>query len=89
MQGIVDRSVDGTGEYEKEETGMNIELSRKDLRLLDVTLEKELDETKVEIRHADNMDYKNCLKDREKAIVSLQQRVAVGLKEASKEDVPS
>lgn len=59
---------------------MNLELSRSDMKLLDVVLSKELDETRVEIRHSDNLEYKNCLKDREKQIDGLIARVEAGLK---------
>lgn len=58
---------------------MQMELSTRDLRLLNTMLDKELGETRVEIRHADNADYKNCLKDREKEINSLLEKVSANL----------
>ena len=63
---------------------MNVELTKKDLVPLNMMLDKELGDTRVEIRHADNMEYKACLKDREIEIDSLLKRVSDGLKEASK-----
>ena len=59
---------------------MNLELTRSDMKLLDVVLSKELDETRVEIRHSDNLEYKNCLKDREKKINDLIARLETSLK---------
>jgi hypothetical protein len=65
---------------------MNIELSRKDLSLLNMMLNKEVGDTRVEIRHSDNMDYKNCLKDREQQLDALLQRVSVALKDAPRDN---
>ena len=52
----------------QKEWDMEIETSRNDLILLQMILNKELGETRVEIRHGTNRDYKNCLKEREKQI---------------------
>jgi hypothetical protein len=52
----------------KKEKIMNIELSSQDLNLLKIMLDKELGDTRVEIRHAENNDYKQWLKDREKEV---------------------
>jgi hypothetical protein len=65
---------------------MNIELSRKDLSLLNMMLNKEVGDTRVEIRHSDNKDYKSCLKDREQQLDSLLQRVSVALKDAPRDN---
>ena len=61
-----------------------MDLTQKDLELLNMMLDKELGDTRVEIRHADNQEYKKCLKDREVEIDSLLKRIAAGLKETSK-----
>ncbi len=61
-----------------------MDLTQKDLELLNMMLDKELGDTRVEIRHADNQEYKSCLKDREVQIDSLLKRVAAGLKEAAR-----
>lgn len=63
---------------------MNIDLTRKDLSLLNMMLDKELGDTRVEIHHADNQEYKSCLKDREVEIDTLLKRIAAGLKETQK-----
>lgn len=53
---------------------MNVELSPKDIQLFNMMLGKELGDIRVEIRHSDNFEYKNCLKDREKQINSLIEK---------------
>lgn len=63
---------------------MNLDLTRKDLDLLSMMLDKELGDTRVEIHHADNQDYKSCLEEREVEIDSLLKRIAAGLKETQK-----
>ncbi len=63
---------------------MNVELTRKDLSLLNMMLDKELGDTRVEIRHADNQEYKQCLKDREVQIDSLLKRISAGLQETAR-----
>jgi hypothetical protein len=50
---------------------MNVELEPKDIVLFNLMLDKELGDTRVEIRHTDNAEYKDCLKDREKQLNSL------------------
>ena len=50
---------------------MNVELDPKDIVLLNMMLAKEIGDVRVEIRHSDNLEYKNCLKEREKQINSL------------------
>jgi hypothetical protein len=50
---------------------MNVELEPKDIVLLNMMLNKELGDTRVEARHSDNREYKNCLKEREKQLKSL------------------
>jgi hypothetical protein len=45
---------------------MNVELSKKDLELIDMLLSKEEGMTHVEIHHCFSHDYKNFLKEREK-----------------------
>ncbi len=58
---------------------MNIDLTNDDLNLLKLLLDKELDETRVEIRHASINEYKTCLKERERLINSLYAKVAEGI----------
>jgi hypothetical protein len=59
---------------------MNIELSPAEMKLLDMMLSKELGETRVEIRHSDNKEYRDCLKHRETHISGLLERIEAGLK---------
>jgi hypothetical protein len=53
---------------------MNVELEPKDIVLLNMMLNKELGDTRVEARHSDNSEYKNCLKEREKQLKSLVEQ---------------
>ena len=62
---------------------MNLDLTRADMKLLDVVLSKELGETRLEIRHSDNLEYKNCLKDREKRIDELIAKLETGINAAA------
>jgi hypothetical protein len=50
---------------------MNVELGSKDIALFNMLLAKELSDIRVEIRHSENLEYKNCLKDREQQLNSL------------------
>jgi hypothetical protein len=50
---------------------MNVDLSPKDVQFFNMILNKELGDTRVEIIHTDNGEYKNCLKEREEQIKSL------------------
>jgi hypothetical protein len=61
---------------------MQMDLAAKDLRLLNTMLDKELGETRVEIRHSSNLDYKKCLEEREVEIKSLLDRVTKELPKA-------
>jgi hypothetical protein len=47
---------------------MRLELKAEEAELLKLLLEKDLGETRVEIHHARNMDYKAHLQDREKLV---------------------
>ncbi len=60
---------------------MNIEFSNEEIRLLAMLLDKELGETRLEIRHAQNAHYKDHLKEREEQIRSMLERVAPGMEE--------
>jgi hypothetical protein len=57
---------------------MNVEFTNQDLKLLKIMLNKELADTRVEIRHTDNIDYKDSLKDRESEVSSLLKRISAG-----------
>jgi hypothetical protein len=50
---------------------MNVDLSPKDVQFFRMVLNKELGDTRVEIIHTDNEEFKNCLKEREEQIKSL------------------
>lgn len=65
---------------------MNIELNPKDLSLLNTMLNKEIGDTRVEIRHSDNMEYKSCLKDREQQLDSLLQLISARLKQSANKE---
>jgi hypothetical protein len=54
---------------------MNVELSKEDLKLIDMLLSKEEGMTRVEIHHCFSHDYKNFLKEREKHIGDLLKRI--------------
>jgi len=70
-------------EKNKGEEKMEIDFTRKDLKLMDMMLNKELGDTRLEIRHTDNSDYKNCLKDREAEINSLIAKVGMAMNQSS------
>ena len=54
---------------------MNIEFNDEDLNLLKIMLNKELGDTREEIRHTDNAAFKKALKERESEVKSLLGRV--------------
>lgn len=54
---------------------MKLEISEPELDLLQVLLVKELEETRVEIHHARNMDYKIGLEEREGLLRKLMGRL--------------
>lgn len=49
--------------------------SREELELLDQLLSLELETVKIEIHHSRNHEYKDYLKEREKEVISLLERV--------------
>jgi hypothetical protein len=59
---------------------MRVELLDQEAELLRLLLDKELGETRVEERHARNMDYKAGLVAREGVIRSLLERLGVEAK---------
>jgi hypothetical protein len=63
---------------------MNVELSKKDLIMIDMLLSKAEGTTRVEIHHCFDFSYKDFLKEREKHIADLMARVKNALN-ASKE----
>lgn len=55
---------------------MNLEVSKDELSLIQMLLKKEEMMTRIEIHHARSVfDYKNYLKDRDKMISSLLERI--------------
>jgi len=54
---------------------MNVELSKEDLALITMLLDKEESETRVEIHHSKNHDYKDHLKRREEQVRELISRL--------------
>jgi hypothetical protein len=62
---------------------MDLELSEDDLKLLEMLLSKEEGQNRIEIHHCRNYEYKHYLKEREKQISGLLERVR------SKMPVPS
>jgi hypothetical protein len=54
---------------------MNVEFSKEDLILLDMLLSKEEGETRVEIHHCRDSEYKNFLRGREKQIGDILARI--------------
>jgi hypothetical protein len=56
---------------------MKVELLDQEVDFLRLMLTKELEETRVEERHARNMDYKAGLAEREGTIRTLLDRLAV------------
>ena len=60
----------------KGEVGVNIELSKDDLSLLEILLSKEINETRVEIHHSRrDVEIKAYLKRRENAVNDLLTRI--------------
>ncbi len=54
---------------------MNLELKPEEAELLKLLLEKDLGETRVEVHHARNIDYKMHLQEREKLVQGLISRI--------------
>ena len=54
---------------------MNIELSQKDLLLMDFMLSKEESETHIALRHCRNLDFKDSLKEHIEHVRDLQTRI--------------
>lgn len=63
---------------------MKVELSQKELALLNILLGKEAAELKVEIHHTRNQDYREFLKEREQQIINLMDRVKADFPEPVK-----
>ena len=49
--------------------------TREELEILDRLLSEELDTVKIEIHHSRNHEYKDYLKEREKVVISLLERI--------------
>jgi hypothetical protein len=58
---------------------MNLELSKEDLLLLKALLDKEWGVLRVEIHHCRTHDYKDFLKQSEKQIDSMRERINAAL----------
>ena len=54
---------------------MTLELKPEEAQLLKLLLEKDLGETRVEVHHAKNMEYKSHLQAREKVLQDLIARL--------------
>ena len=53
---------------------MNLDVSSEEADLLRVLLEKDMGETRVEVHHAKNIEFKAKLQDREKVLQGLLAR---------------
>lgn len=54
---------------------MNIELTKKELELIQGLIARELEETRTEIRHSVNLDYKELLRTREDQLHHIVDRI--------------
>ncbi|HNX31962.1 MAG TPA: hypothetical protein PKM35_10155 [Holophaga sp.] len=54
---------------------MKLELTSEEAALARMLLEKDIEETRVEVHHAKNIDYKSHLQAREKVLQSLIERL--------------
>lgn len=54
---------------------MNIELSDTEIKILAEIIEQSFDDLRVEIRHTDDHDYKEKLKQKERALELLLQKL--------------
>ena len=54
---------------------MRLELNAEQADLLKILLEKDLGETRVEVHHAKNIDYKTHLQAREKLVQTLIDQI--------------
>jgi hypothetical protein len=54
---------------------MKVELAPEEIDLLRLMLSKEFEETRVEIHHAKNIDFKTSLHDREKVVRALLEKL--------------
>lgn len=57
------------------EAAMRLELKPEEAQLLKLLLEKDLGETRVEVHHSKNMEYKSHLQAREKVLQDLIARL--------------
>ena len=58
---------------------MNVELSKEDLSLLKALLDKEISVIRVEIHHCRTHDYKDFLKQSEKQIHAMLERIKTAI----------
>ena len=54
---------------------VRLELSEREAELVELLLTKELEETRVEVHHARNMEFKEELRDREHLVHQLLHRL--------------
>lgn len=54
---------------------MRLDVNPEEADLLKLLLLKDVEETRVEIHHAKNIDYKTHLLDREKVLLALVERI--------------
>jgi len=54
---------------------MRLEMNPEEVDLVKMLLTKDIEETRVEIHHAKNIDYKTHLQAREKVLLSLFDRL--------------
>ncbi|HWQ10664.1 MAG TPA: hypothetical protein VN436_16195 [Holophaga sp.] len=54
---------------------MRLDVNPEEADLLKLLLLKDVEETRVEIHHAKNIDYKTHLQDREKVLLGLVERI--------------
>ncbi len=54
---------------------MNIELSNEELKIIERLLEKELSTLGIEVRHSVKLEFKNFLKEQERIISSLVDKI--------------
>jgi hypothetical protein len=59
--------------------GMHLDLNEREADLLELLLVKELEETRVELHHARNIEFKAELREREKMVHLLLERMKVAV----------
>jgi hypothetical protein len=69
--------------FDKEETMLNLEVSKEELGLISMLLKKEEVVMRIELHHARTYEFKDMLKERDKIVIGLLERISKILPESA------